>query len=262
MENKKLTKKELEAIKNEKRNLRSEFANAINEYWENVAAAEKYLKLKGQKLEDAEREEIFYRNEILKDYKLKYEDKKEDDRMWTTIRILVNNYNNKYGRYSTRDAFDKYFTIKLDKDDLVTDEIIWNLSQLKTLIREAQKYGYERIFYMNNGSGAMEVIGEFLELGAVIEGNVYDVQYSKFGLIININNIILEEDFYIEDPAALADINDELTRLGEQVKYDFATRDIQAKLILKYAKIFGLVKTNNTINNYINMKRIAMEGVK
>lgn len=256
MENKKLTKKELEAIKNEKRNLRREFAQAINEYWNNVEAAETYLKLKGLKLEDAEREEIFHRNEILKDYKLRYEDNKEDDRMWTAIRTIVNNYNNKHN-YS-REAFDKYFTIKLEEDDLVTDEIIWNISQLKTLIKEAQKYGYERIFYMNNGSGAMEVVGEFLELGGVIEGSVYNVEHERFGLIININNIILDEEFYIEDLDAFTDISEELDKLGESIKYEYATRDVKSKLILRHSKRFGLVKTTNTINMCIDMKRKSL----
>lgn len=255
MENKKLTKKELEAIQKEKENARYYFIQAIQDYWKDKDAAERYYKTKGEIMPEEEVERLFRRYEVLNNYNIKYNKEDKNYRMWDAIRCMVRDYESKH---DYRNPLDKHFTVKADKNDLIVDDIIWDIDQLQTLISEALKYGYERIFYMNNSSGAMETLGQLVELGGVLEGTVYNVEYDRFGLIFNIKNINLEDaDKLIEDELVIEDMKKELGYLEDRITYNMYSRDVVAKLVLKYSKQFGLVKTYKTVteikNNLINI---------
>ena len=244
---KKLSKKEREELERSLRSKRREFIEAVEGFWRDVENAEDYLKTKGEKVSEEERERLFRRYSALNEYKLNYDDDSKDGRMWSIIRFIVHGTKRNYGRGEV----DKYLTIKLEEDDLYLNDIIWNIDELRLLFKEAKKYGFKRIFYMNNSSGAMETIGQALELGMVIDGNTYDVEFDRFGLIFNIENVNLEEE-ELEDEAVREDIRKNYEVLGDQVKYDMYNRDIRRKMVLKYSKTFGLEKVYNTCNNIKN----------
>lgn len=238
---KKLTKaqlKEMEERQEELRGKRRNFVEAVKGYWKDIEAAESYLKTKGERLEFEEKERLFRRYDALAEYNLEYNDKDSADyRMWCIIRYIVKgniNYTNYRG-----EEIDKYFTIKMEKDDLLVDDIIWNINELKLLIKEARKYGFKNIFYTNNSSGAMEVIGEAISLGGKITNTLYNTADSRFGLIINIEDCILDEK--IEDEKLVEEIKAQFQVLGDRVKYEMYTRDIVSKILIKYNRIYNLV---------------------
>lgn len=243
---KKLTKAELKALEERQEELRRErrqFIEDIESFWRDQSAAERYLKIKGEKLSDEEREELLHQYESLKDLKVKYNDGDEDERIWCLIREMVNGYKS---AWKSSDP-DKYLTIKLDKDDLLLSDnySIWDFTQLKMTIRVAKRYGYKNIFFMSNSTQAAPILGQAIAVGGKVVGSTYNVEYERFGIIVNIEEADVEYSL-IEDEVVVNDIRKQLEALGDEVKYEMYRRDIRAKILLKYTKTFGLGKVYDT----------------
>lgn len=243
---KKLTKKELKEIEERDNQLRYErrrFIDDVKSFWNDLEAAERYLKIKGEKLTNEEELEILHRYENLKGLKLAQQYNKEDadDYIWSFIRNMVFSEQGNY----RGEPVDKYLTIKLGKDDLLVSEdyTIWSFSQMKMTVREAKRFGYKNLFIMSNSTLAMQYIGQLVELGGKVTGTTYNTEYDRFGVIINIEEASIEEkeveDYIVED------IRKELEYLGDNVKYDMYTRDIKARMLLKYSRSIGLVAVYN-----------------
>ena len=170
--------------------------------------------------------------------------------MWNIISIIVNSYKN--------NKLDEYLTIGLDKDDLLVTDILWGLADVLLLIREAQKYGHKRIFYMDNSTAAMDSLGQFIELGAKIEKSVLNTRFNKFGVIVNIEKAIYSIG-YIEEEKVLDEIENKLKALGDKIKYDHCTEDIKNDILQKYSDTYGILKIWNT---YERSKNELLDKIK
>lgn len=239
-------KEEIELISQKRLN----FVTAVENYRKDCLAAKNYLGTKGESVSNEEYDRLFGRYEALKDYQRVYDKDDPDYHMWNIISIIVNSYKN--------NKLDEYLTIGLDKNDLLVTDILWGLADVLLLIREAQKYGYKRIFYMDNSTAAMDSLGQFIELGAKIEKPVLNTRFNKFGVIVNIEKAIYSIG-YIEEEKVLDEIENKLKALGDKIKYDHCTEDIKNNILQKYSDTYGILKIWNT---YERSKNELLDKIK
>lgn len=242
METKKLTKKQREQLEADLRYKRRKFVEAVRGYWKDCEAAKRYLQTKGEKLTDKEEERLFRKYDELKDYKRTYKDDEEVAHVWSIIRTIVDTVESSH-RYN--DERDKYLTTKLDKDDLLVDDILWGVEDTRFLLKEARKYGFKRIFYTDNSTAAMRGLGTLIEFGAKVEGSLYNSNYDRFGLILNIEDVKFDRGL-IEDPVVVEDIKKQLRTLEDGVKYEYRRRDIKNNILNTYSRHYGIIKTYET----------------
>ena len=180
--------KELEAAQNATRFNRYKLVNELESFWRDVHAAEVYLKTKGEKVTKEEKERLFRQYESLNEYNYEY-DKSDvkNYRIWDAFRCIVNSSGDKAYEVS------KELNISLGRDDAFYDEIIWDTNHLICMLRELKKYGFKRLFYTDNSTAAMRSISDMVMLGATVEGQVVNLKYNHYGVIINIENVNLEE---------------------------------------------------------------------
>ena len=256
---KKLTKKERNELEAQIAQKRFDFVHAVEDYRNDCQAAKEYLSTKGEYVSDEEYDRLFGRYEALKDYQRKYDKDSSECHMWNIIDIIVNNYKNG----TVNDKESQYLTTNLGKDDLLVKDILWGLADVILLIQEAHKYGYKRIFYMDNSTAAMDVIGQFIELGAKIEKSVLNTRFNMFGIIINIEEAIYSIG-YIEDEEVINEIEDKLKSLGDNIQYSYREEDVRSGIIKKYSDTYGILKIWNTYerskNKLINKLKNKREG--
>ena len=232
--------KELEAAQNVMRSNRYKFVNELNSFWRDVHAAEVYLKTKGEKVTKEEKERLFRQYESLNEYNYEYDKSDvENYRIWDAFRCIVNSSGDKAYEVS------KELNISLDRDDAFYDEIIWDTNHLTCILRELRKYGFKRLFYIDNSTAAMRNISDMIMLGATIEGQVVNLKYNNYGIIINIENVNLEEKF-MED-SDIEYIVDTLSTLGKSIKWDFECKDVINKIYKKFSTKYDFIDINNQV---------------
>lgn len=225
-----MTKAEIKKMEQEQSALRvsrMNFVEAIGHYWRDVDAAEVYLKTKGEKLTLEEKERLFHRYEALNDYKVEYEKGTANSRMWSAIHCIVNSCGDR--------AYDisKELNVSLDRDDAFIDEIIWDTDNLKCILKQLRKFGFKRLFYLDNSTAAMRVISDLVMFGATFEGQVVNVKFDNCGVIVNIENVDLEDKLLTDSDMEY--IEEELKKLGEDIKWSFDSE----KYLIKIYKHFS-----------------------
>lgn len=230
----KMTKKQKEKLEEELRYKRYQFAREVTEYWKDIRAAKQYLGTKSERLSDKEEERLLRRYETLNDYERSYDDDSSEARTWSVIRSIVDS--------TIKTTFkepDRYYTIRLDKDDLIISDIIWGIDDVRLIIREAQKYGFKRIFYMDNSTAVMESVSEFIELGGKIEKTVYNTDYNKFGLIINIENAKHEIE-YVDDNRLVESIRSRAKKLIENKARNYDIIEDEKAVLREFGSLYNV----------------------
>ena len=258
MENKKLSKKELEAIQSEKRKLRYEFQRAVRTFWEERSAAETYFKTKGERLPEGEEERLFRRHEILNDYKLSYDNNSPESRMWSTIRIIVNN--DRTNRDYRGKEVDEYFSTRMEEDDIIINDIVWDENEIKLILSQLLKFGYKRIFYKDHSTAVMRTVVGLINFGAKIEDTFFISQYGDVGLIFNIENVKLEEE-EIEDELVINDIKNIIDSI-EGVEYSWGYETALGKVISKYRKQYKWTQLEKLVSKLILNKKNELKKRK
>lgn len=172
---KKLTKKELaalEEIKRQKRSDRELLVSSVRGYWEDVKATVRYYNLhnmtdkvyRDDLREESEKQQLLENYEILKDnnYKVSYE--KEEFNPWSTIRWIVKNERKSY-------LYDDYkLEYPLFKDAFYIDDFWWTTKDIEGSVKMLLQYGYTTIHLFDNSTAVMRNLVDLINLGCKVVG--------------------------------------------------------------------------------------------
>lgn len=175
---KKLTKKEIELIENEKREkarIRRKMISDLKNYWEDVEAVIRVAKINGEteklkyndRLNEEETQKLLNRYESIKDL---------SDNQKQIIRTLIHN---------ERDRRDNTTKEYLSEDSIWISDIIWKEKDLKEITEFLKELGIEKIYYTNHSTNVMEVLVWLTKIGAKIIGTTNISEYNE-GLIIEV----------------------------------------------------------------------------
>lgn len=175
---KKLTKKEIELIENEKREkarVRRTMISDLKNYWQDVEAVIRVAKINGEteklkyndRLNEEETQKLLNRYESIKDL---------SDNQKQIIRTLINN---------ERDRRDNTAKEYLSEDSIWIRDIIWKEEDLKEITHFLKELGIEKIYYTNKSTNVMEVLVWLTKIGAKIIGTTNISEYNE-GLIIEV----------------------------------------------------------------------------
>ena len=175
---KKLTKKEIELIENEKREKarsRRIMMRELESYWQDVEAVRRVALING------EVEKLVYGNELKKEERERllnrYENIKDlNDNQKQVIRTLIHNERDR--RNNTTKEY-------LTEDSIWISDIIWKEKDLKETTDFLKELGIEKIYYTNHSTNALEVIVWLTKIGAKIIGTTNISEYNE-GLIIEL----------------------------------------------------------------------------
>lgn len=199
MNKKELNKEMMEELK-EKRALRREVIQAINDYRADKEATIRYYKLHDmtEKLESNNRLTLEEERALLRNYKVldfikpyrdytEEEEKRGDDRAYDFIRqMIVTNQEYNGGSRGLENI--------IQADAIWLDEIIWDTNQIKLYLTLARRFGYNQIYYTNTSSGALKNITDLVSLGAKVVGTCNKTgDREKAGLILDISEVKVEE---------------------------------------------------------------------
>ena len=181
---KKLTKKELEAIENERKEMRHkrlEMIRSLESFWKDVDATIRVAKLNDNKeiltcsdrLVKSEEEKLWNNYENLKGLtKIQTE----------ALRILVLNKNE-------REQFfrDKYCTMKeqLPENAVWINDIIWKEEDLIEMVNFYKSLGITKMYYTDRGTLALPVIVWLTRLGCKIVDTTKISEFNE-GLVIEL----------------------------------------------------------------------------
>ena len=176
---KKLTKKELKLLEEEKRIKYSNRRNMINDlenFWKDVDAVtrvaiinEETEKLQyGNTLKNEEREKLLNRYERINNL---------SKNQMSVLRTLINN------EYDERKEIAKEH---LSKESIWISDIFWKEEDLKETVEFLKELGINKIYYTNHSTNALEVIIWLTKLEAKIIGTTNISEYNE-GLIIELN---------------------------------------------------------------------------
>lgn len=252
MKQDKLTKKQKEQLENEIRCERAAFVGSIKDYWKDCEAAERYLKTKGEYLTEDERERLLSKYNNLKQYKASYDKDSNESGMWTAIRIIVSSYK------TARNEPDRDLSESLSKDDLLIDDTLWGIDDIRLVIKLGLRYGYRRAFITDNSTMAMSEISKFIELGGKVEKTFYNSSSDRYGLIINIENCKYEQEL-IQDECIIEKIRHDLVYLGENIKCNFCTDTLKRNIMREYSPTYGVLKTIETF--YTILQQVTDERI-
>lgn len=181
---KKLTKKELEAIENERKEMRHkrlEMIRSLESFWKDVDATIRVAKLNDNK------EMLSYSDRLVKSEEEKlwnnYENLKGLTEIQTqALRILVWNKNE-------RDQFfkDKYCIMKeqLPEDAVWIRDIIWKEEDLIEMVNFYKSLGITKMYYTDKSTAALHVIVWLTRLGCKIADTTKISEFNE-GLIIEL----------------------------------------------------------------------------
>ena len=197
---KKMTKKEIEAMNEKQAELRggrNEFIHAIKEFWKDVDATIRYYKINEKReyltysadLVDTEKEKLLRRHESLEFVKLHYNDKDAPDyRTWDFIRQMIRTYEEMHNYTGEAELLvDREYK----QDGFWNNDIIWTETQTKLYLRMCKKFGYKYLIFTNSSSGALEDITSLVKLGAKIV-NICTTRYHKEdaqGLVFDLTEV-------------------------------------------------------------------------
>ena len=202
---KKLTKKELKMIEEEKRKeqakkitLRRHFIDALHSWWADVDATLRYCKINdvedklngssyNPSLSKEEKKRLFDRYETLKEL-INY----DEDREWDAVYTI-----NKTDKvYNSCNADDDYCILEtpLDSETLFIDDTIWDQKQFDRTLELAKKLGYTKAVYISSSTSAMENVVRFIKAGCKIIGTNAKLSKSFGGdkLYVDREGIIVE----------------------------------------------------------------------
>ena len=181
---KKLTKKELEAIENERKEMRHkrlEMIRSLESFWKDVDATIRVAKLNDNK------EILSYSDRLVKSEEEKlwnnYENLKGLTKIQTqALRILVLNKNE-------REQFfrDKYCTMKeqLPENAVWINDIIWEEEDLIEMVNFYKSLGITKMYYTDRGTLALPVIVWLTRLGCKIIDTTKISEFNE-GLVIEL----------------------------------------------------------------------------
>lgn len=181
---KKLTKKELEAIENERKEMRHkrlEMIRSLESFWKDVDATIRVAKLNDNK------EILGYDDRLVKSEEEKlwnnYENLKGLTKIQTqALRILVCNKNE-------REQFfrDKYCIMKvqLPEDAVWIRDVIWKEEDLIEMVNFYKSLGITKMYYTDDSTAALPVIVWLTRLNCKIIGTTNILEYNE-GLIIEL----------------------------------------------------------------------------
>lgn len=181
---KKLTKKELEAIENERKEIRHkrlEMIRSLESYWKDVDATIRVAKLNDNK------EMLSYSDRLVKS---------EEEKLWNNyenlqglteiqiqaLRVLVRNKNEREQFYK-----DKYCRMKeqLPEDAVWISDIVWKEEDLIEMVNFYKSLGITKMYYTDKSTAALHVIVWLTRLGCKIVGITNITEYNE-GLIIEL----------------------------------------------------------------------------
>ena len=180
---KKLTKKEMEAIKEEERRLRSKRLNMMNQlesYWKDVEATIRVAKLNNDeetlkygKLVEEKRIQLLNNYESIKDL---------SDAEIQAVRMMICNNNSRH-EYDTK----KWCNMKeyLPEDAVWMNDIIWREEDLIKQVELFRSVGIKNIYYTDKSTACLQAMVWFTRLNCKIVGTTNISEYNE-GLIIEL----------------------------------------------------------------------------
>lgn len=199
---KKLTKKELKAIEEEKRKehakkitLRRHFIDALHGWWADVDATLRYCKINNVEdklngssynpsLSKEEKKRLFDRYDTLKEL-INY----DEDREWDAV-YTINKTDKAYNEGEDYCILEK----PLDGETLFIDDTIWDQKQFDRTLELAKKLGYTKAVYISSSTSAMENVVRFIKADCKIIGTNAKLSRSFGGdkLYVDREGIIVE----------------------------------------------------------------------
>lgn len=194
--------KELEEKQNELRRYRNDTIQQYKDYLGDIEATIRYYKINAMtdkftygRLNNDDKIKILRSYDHLHFLKITEQYTEEDkkitlDRAWDFLRLMVQ-ADEEYNFWTKRKILD----VKIDKDGLILDDIIWNKTQAKYYIKLAQVFGYTKFYYVDTSSAALKNITDFVDMGATVVGTCgkTGLGYEKAGLILDISNVDLKK---------------------------------------------------------------------
>lgn len=176
---KRLTKKELEAIQEleqERKRLRREMMDALENYWKDISAMERVARLNGKEsIKEETKEKLFNNYEVIKDL---------TKSQINILRELIFNerdrleYYKGYGRMKEILPQDSIWLSDSITFDITTEGLLEQFELLKRI-------GIKKIYYTNTSTTALDDMVWLFKIGAKIIG-ITNISDSNEGLIIEL----------------------------------------------------------------------------
>ena len=175
MAEKKLTKKELKKIEEEKDRarraklqLRLRFISELHSFWADVDATVRYCKINSLSdkvkyngsLVEAEKRRLFNRYETLTEL-IDFDGKRDWEAVYT-VNSTDSIYHNEDGYYTYQNP--------IYEKTLIIDSIIWDQEQFDKTIDLARKLGYTEVLYIDSSTACAENMARFAKIGSQILG--------------------------------------------------------------------------------------------
>ncbi|MGM9543514.1 MAG: hypothetical protein ACI3T9_00875 [Romboutsia timonensis] len=176
---KRLTKKELEAIQEleqERKRLRREMMEALENYWQDVAAMERVAKLNGKSgIQKETKDKLFSNYEVIKDL---------TKNQINILRELI------FNERDRKEYYKGYGRMKeiLPQDAIwLSDSITFNITTegLLEQFKLLKRIGIKKIYYTNTSTTALDDMVWLFKIGAKIIG-ITNISDSNEGLIIEL----------------------------------------------------------------------------
>lgn len=177
MAEKKLTKRELKKIEEEKERvrraklqLRRRFISELHSFWADVEATARYCKINNisdkvkynGSLVDEEKKKLFDRYETLSEL-INYDGKRD----WEVLHT-INSTDSIYNHEDDRNHYT--YQNPINEKTLIVDDIIWDQEQFDKMIELARKLGYTEVLYIDSSTACAENMARFAKIGSQILG--------------------------------------------------------------------------------------------